>query len=152
MRFEPKSEAEIEKEIAARGPWPRGSYDFEVATAGDDVSSKGNDMIVLELLVYNPEGETKKIKDYLLASNMPKLRAASAACGMLDKYDNGYLTAENFIGRSGQVKLKVKKDNTGQYPDKNEVDDYVASSTAVTPPPRKESVATGALTDDEIPF
>ena len=55
-----------------------------------------------------------------------RLRHAAAACGLLDKYLNGILSDDDFVGRRGKLKLTIEKGTKG-YPDKNVVADYVCS-------------------------
>lgn len=141
MKFTPKSE----KDLAEDGLWPVGEYGFEVLSdiklgekvyATCDRTSKvkpdgsgGNEMIQLVLKVYNSEGNHRVIIDYLLESIAYKLRHAADACGLLDKYESGVLSAEDFLGKSGTLKLKVGKPN-GDYAAKNEVQDYVTGKRA----------------------
>ncbi|MEM7617030.1 MAG: hypothetical protein AAF195_01455 [Pseudomonadota bacterium] len=41
----------------------------------------------------------------------------SKACNLLSKYQQGSLFAIDFENRSGRLKLGIKKDKNGQYPD-----------------------------------
>jgi len=157
MRFQPKTDAQIEEERAkALGVWPIGVYDFEVSGAVDEISSKGNEMITLTLFVYNRDGERKTIKDYLLESIAYKLRHAAASCGLTAQYDRGELQATDFNGRSGRLRLGIEKDTSGGgYPDKNKVQDYEkAAPVASRPASARKPVPAGAGSDldDSIPF
>lgn len=126
MKFQPKTE----KEIAEANLWPEGEYGFEVTEANDTASKKGNDMIKLKLRVYNAEGAFKFIDDYLLESMAFKLRHCASTCGLLDVYEGGSLLASDFVGKNGFVKLKITKDETGKYADKNDVKDYVVKGVS----------------------
>lgn len=169
MQFVPKSE----KEIAESGMWEPGVYGFEVIdevtfgtktiVTSDSQSEKGNDMIVLVLKVYNDEGQFKIIVDYLLESIAYKLRHAADACGILDKYESGSLCADDFKGKSGNLKLRVgkpttKKDEDGkvikEYAAKNEVGDYVTEKNGEkTELPNKAATKKGDdPLADYIPF
>lgn len=149
MKFTPKTE----KEIAEENLWPAGEYSFEITEAEDTVSSKGNEMIELKLKVYNEEGNFKILSDYLLEAIAYKLRHAAEVCGLLDAYNSGVLLASDFVGKTGYLKLKIDKDKTGKYPDKNGVGDYItersksSNGAAKSPPPRKADIQ-----DDTIPF
>lgn len=157
MRFQPKTETEIQHERdAALGVWPKGSYDFEVVHAVDTVSKKGNEMIEMHLAVYNTDGDRKTIIDYLLESMAHKLRHAAEACGVLDDYDRGAIVAEKLIGKSGRCKLDIEKDRSGNnYPDKNRIADYEKPRGigGITRPAAaaRQKVAAGDI-DDDIPF
>lgn len=152
MKYEPKSEEALEKErqdAINASLLPNGEYDFEVLQVSDKASSSGAEMITLKLNIFDSEGNGRIIFDYLTAAMGYKLRHAANACGLLDIYESGALTAESFEGRAGKVKIKTQKGNKDYPNPKNVVDDYVKRD--VQPP--KETVATGALPlDDEIPF
>jgi hypothetical protein len=164
MRFTPKSE----KEIHEMGLWPAGEYGFEILDqtmfggnayfTDDKVSKSGNDMIQLIVKVYNQDGQFRIVIDYLLESLAFKLRHAAVACGLLDKYESGELKAADFVGKSGNLKLKVGKEQNG-YPAKNEVADYIVhgigdpqAPAGFVPPPKAPTAADGRPLDDEIPF
>ena len=132
MRFTPKSEEEL------RTLLPAGDYQFEVRRAENKTSKKGNDMIELMLLVYGDAGETVPVNDWLVPGTQMgdrKLRHFCHSAGLEELYDNGDLNYQDCIGRSGTVKLRVKKDASGQYPDKNEVADYVVPKSEPAPEP-----------------
>lgn len=158
MRFSPKTQVEIDQEIAKFAAWPRGSYDFEIAGAIDDVSKNGNEMIVLDLVIYNSHGDKKKLKDYLVEAMPVKFRHLCHAVGLHDAYEGGIVAAHDFIGRTGKVTLQIEKKDP--YPEKNVVQDYVpaerssASQASARPAAaaRQKAPAGGGDLDDEIPF
>lgn len=142
MQFKPKSE----KEISEENLLPNGEYDFEVTAALDAKSASGNEMIKLQLNVFDDNGNLRIIFDYLLESMAFKLRHAADACGVIDKYESGSLVADDFMGKTGRLKLAIQKDKTGDYPDKNTVRDYIKREA--------EGVIPAGLPalDDTIPF
>lgn len=145
MKFEPKSE----KEVSNANLLPLGTYDAEVGTAEDKVSAAGNEMIKLDLSVYDATGKTHFVYDYLLEALAYKLRHAAEACGLLERYEAGNLEAEDFIGKTCKVKIKVQVDKDGKYPDKNVIQDYVIPAKKV------QSISKDAIEemlDDEIVF
>lgn len=155
MKFQPKTD----KELAEMNLWQPGNYSFEIieqANLGQDfirtedrISKSGNDMIQLVLIVHNDNGGFRIMRDYLMEAMPHKLKHASETCGLLDKYETGELSAHEFVGKSGTLELKIEKDKSGQYPDKNAVRDYIVNNdTDITPLPAKDS----ADIDDEIPF
>ncbi len=122
MQFKPKTE----KELAEAGLLQPGKYPFEVIEAKDTISkASGNDMIALKLRVFDGARQ-QIINDYLLESVAHKLRHACDVMGLLEDYNSGELKADSLVGKSGWVKIAIKKDKTGQYNDSNEVKDYVA--------------------------
>jgi len=161
MKFQPKTQAEIKaaaNERAGSLLWPRGTYDMEVVNASDEISSKGNEMIKLQLRVFDASGNTRMVWDYLLPSLVEKLAYACEALGLTSQYDAGDLSASDFEGKTGQVVLYVQKGTDG-YADKNAVAGYVRPTTAMplfkwNPPPKDKPVMAGASSDldDEIPF
>ena len=153
MRFQPKTEAEI----AAAGLWPVGEYDFEVKDASEETSSSGNDMIKLQLNVFNASGDKITVFDYLVHTEKSayKVRHFAEATGMLPQYQRGDLEAIDCVYKTGRCKLAITKDKTGQYPDKNSVSDYVKAVVAASlPAPRRPAMANAGPRDidDEIPF
>jgi hypothetical protein len=120
MKFKPATE----EDIAAKRVWPKGVYDFHIADAEEKLSaSKGNPMIELTLEIAR-DGETRVMKDYLLAQRPEKLWHAAIACGVQDKYDAGFLSEDDFLGKHGRLELGIQKSK--DYPAKNVVRDYVS--------------------------
>ena len=123
---QPKSEAQI----ITDGLIPaRSICDIEVIEATDSTSkSSGNDMIVLKLKVFH-DGKTKVLTDYITfgQSNAEefKQRRACDTFGILNAYNSGKLFASDFEGKSGQAKISVQTDKTGNYPDKNAIGEYL---------------------------
>lgn len=150
MKFKPLSD----KEIAEMNLWPEGVYGFEILAATDEVSKSGNEMIKVKLAVFNNEGRQTVLFDYLLESMAFKLKHIAKVTGNLEKYDAGVLLAGDLVGKTGNLKLKIQKDKTGQYPDKNVVADYVVSETAIDPQaPLPAGKSNGAdIESDSIPF
>ncbi len=148
MRFNPQSNEELEKKAEERRTrllMEPGIYDFEVAQAQDTVSKSGNDMIKLQLKVWDKDGNERFVFDYLLEAMEFKLRHFAESVELLDLYNAGEMFAPDCVGRCGKVELLVEKgarkpDGT-MYPDKNTVKDYVPSLAKIELP-----------FDDTIPF
>ena len=96
-------------------------------------AAAGNEMIVLSLRVFNEQGRSTIIKDWLLEKIAYKLRHACEACGLLEAYMSpGLLTGvEDFVGKTGKVKLKIQPAAAEPYPAKNSVSDYVTEDLAL---------------------
>lgn len=120
MKFTPKTEAEV----SAFELFPVGEYDFDVIKAADVVSSKGNEMIKLELDIYAANGNKTRVFDYLLEALAYKLKHFCDCVGLSKAYEEGKLNAEMCMGKAGRCKLGIQKDKNGEYPDKNVVNDY----------------------------
>jgi hypothetical protein len=152
MRFTPKSDKELAEEKLA----PEGEYGFEVSGAVDKQSKAGNDMIELTLRIYKPDGNFFLLSDYLMEAMLYKISHACRACGIYEKYESGNLVAEDFIGKTGRLKLGIQKDKTGQYPDRNAVKDYIVpkDGESFTPPKDNldKTLSKNDDMDDEIPF
>lgn len=123
MKFQPKSE----KEISEAGLLPVGEYPFEVVEAEDTISKSQNDMVALTIKVYDLEGVGHTVFDWLVDTDKAayKTRHFAEATGLLPNYETGNLPADVMVGRSGYCKVVVRKDTTGQYPDKNGIADYI---------------------------
>lgn len=146
MKFEPKTEAEInEQRLLAPG-----EYDYEVQAAKDHVSSAGNESIKLTLRVFGNDGKVL-VDDYLggTAKMAWKLRHYAESCGLLSKYESGEISPEDCEGRTGRCILDIqgeRKSESGQmFRAKNTVKDYV--------PVEEGTVSTQVpLESDDLPF
>jgi hypothetical protein len=129
MRFEAKSENELRRENLI----PAGEYGFEVLTAEDKRSAKGNDMIALKLIVYLSDGSQRHVYDWILEAFSFKLRHFCEVTGLIEHYNAGRLCAADCVGRSGKVKLGINEDKSGDYPPSNKVLDYVVAKGNAQP-------------------
>lgn len=135
LAFKPKSEQEIREAQLA----PKGDYDFDVLEAKDGVSKSGNPMITLKLGVFNGDAMRWHITDHLVAAMEAKLRHFADTTGLLGRYEMGLLSAQDCIGRAGRVRLVIEQDETGKYPDKNTVRDYVVRPAKALAAPKEEA-------------
>jgi hypothetical protein len=144
MEFKPKSEKEIMESNLA----PEGDYDFNILAAEDTVSKSKNAMIKVKLGLYSGESIRWHIFDYLVPAMEAKLRHFCDSVGLLSQYEAGTLCAEDCKGRAGKVRIIIKSDKSGQFPDKNEVKDYVlrAAKPLTKPEPKPVEEA------DDVPF
>ncbi len=136
MNFTPKTE----EELALENLLPAGEYDFEVISAEDARSSKGNDMIKLKLRIFHDESE-RQVFDYLMEAVHYKLKHFCDAADLAREYESGVLKASMCNGRAGRLRLAIEKDKTGQYSDKNAVKDYIPASAPVVSMPRSARAA-----------
>ncbi len=143
MRVTPRSEQELQESLVM----PKGIYKFEVASAEEAVSKSGNEMIKLQLRIWDKEGKVHILYDYLLDSLPFKLRHFAEYVGLIEKYNMGGINAEDCLYKSGSVELMIQeaKDN---YPMKNAVKDYVKTDrSAKVSPPNNDLPF-----DDDLPF
>jgi len=151
IQLSDKTTEELKKEVQESGLIPKGticdftvleqvSFGSKTIRTEDATSKKGNEMIVLVLNVFHGN-QTKTIVDYLTSGNPRmefKLRHAMSACGV-DGADG--VSAKDFIGKSGKVKIGIQKSEDAQYADKNTAQDYI-----------EKGVAVDVALDDEIKF
>lgn len=162
MKFTPKST----DEIAESGLLPDGDYDFEVSKAEEATSKAGNEMLTLDLKVFNGDGSFRTVRDYLVSSDggLRKIRGFAASVGLLDHYEQGDFGPFDILNAAGRC--KIGKDANPGYEPKNKVAYYldpskaksgVVSAPTVRQPARKPAPAgaggfnPGDL-DDDIPF
>ena len=126
MKVTPKTEQQAQEE--KNGPlFPDGEYAFDILTAEEKTSKAGNEMLVLTLKVFGPEGKTKLVNDYLMDGTMAfKLRHCAVATGNEEHYTAGNLEPAQFIHKTGHVVLKTRAAK-GDYAAQNVIADYVVS-------------------------
>ena len=126
MNFKPATE----DEIAANGVWPSGPYAFVILEAEEKVSaSRGNPMLELRLEISRRDGKKRYVRDYLLPQRQEKLLHAARVCGVLETYNAGQLVPDDFIGKSGKLRLGVQRSRG--YPPKNVVEDYLTTTNGL---------------------
>lgn len=145
MRFNVKSD----EELAVMNLVPDGQYQFEVIKAEDTQSKSGNDMIKLQLKVWDLEGREHTIFDYLLEAMPKKLKHFAKHLGLIAKYESGELLADDCVGKCGTLDLVIQEDKTGKYPPRNSVADYVEKKDFVN---HGSTVKEDDLFNDTIPF
>lgn len=131
MKTTPRS-AEEAKRASTRTLLKNGvSYLALIAEAADTESRRGNSMIAMLLLVQLPDGEERELRDWLVDAPAcaEKLRSAVVAVDALQAYENGSISAEDFAGRTVQIRVGIEK-RRGQ-PDRNYVESYRAASSSV---------------------
>jgi hypothetical protein len=145
MDFTPETEEEIDKALTLA----EGVYDFEVSTATDKLSSKGNPMIAVVLRVFAPDGTKRLVNDWLLpapALSKKKLARFCRSVGLTAEYDAGKVSAADCEGRAGKVVLK--HETTEQYGTQLRVDTYDPATGAK---PRPVASPAAAATPAPIP-
>ena len=149
MEFKAKTEAELIEDSLA----PAGEYDFQVLSAVEKISKKGNPMMEIKLGLFRDGTLKNHVFDYLLESFPKKLRHFCAAIGMIRSYEEGKLEAARCVGQVGRAKIIIRKDDPS-YPPSNAVADYIAAD-ASKPAPKPVPVpaaATKTEEKDDLPF
>lgn len=149
---------------------PNGDYDFEVVKATEKTSSSGNDMIELQMRVWDAAGKPRMVFDNLVAVETMewKTRHFAECCGLLETYEAGSMTVEDCLDRAGRLSLDTQKERTEgdkTYKARNRVKDYltIAAATVAKAVPKsfkakdagQKSATTAPVLDDdgaEIPF
>jgi hypothetical protein len=150
MKHTPMSD----EELAKQGLLEPGIYDFEVASAEDKVSSKGNDMIELKLNVYDADGSIRPIRDWIMPQMAKKFKHFHNACGMMDKYDSGSLVASDVVGKAGKCMViqKPYTNKDGLNLVSNGIDDYVKRDNLEVYAKASTKSVADTLEGDDIPF
>jgi len=157
MEFVPKTREQAEEE--SKFPvWNAGIYDFEVKQAVAQESKAKNPMIKVTLSVFNDEGKTQVVFDYLMAAFPLKLIDACDCMGLSTEYQNGCLEPYHLEGKTGKLRLNIKpkstdKESGKEYPERNEVNGYVVGELSSRPSSTEGHPAFDDVPiDDDIPY
>lgn len=109
-----------------------GEYDFTVLYSQRKISRAGNPMCQLQLQIWDREGCSRLINDYLVFSSVPlNIKKVSHFCksvGLDEQYDKGNIQ-EDLSGLNGKCVIGIDEEepnpNGGFYPKKNSVRDYL---------------------------
>ncbi|CAB4128250.1 Protein of unknown function DUF669 [uncultured Caudovirales phage] len=140
-----------------------GIYDAIVVASIDKVSSSGNPMLDMTLQVFDANGKSRDVRDFLVFTKamMWKIIHFSDSAGLLTQYMSGKLCSEVAVGNRVQVKISVEEGGEipqdklkgkpvgSKYPDKNKVEDYIKKSDQK---PLEQKVEDDPFADDDIAF
>lgn len=127
-----------------------GEGQFEVMNAIEKTSAIGNEMIELQMKVWDKKGKQALIYDYLVSIAQWKIHHFLKSIGSLENYLAGDLAAHSLIGSTGTLMLKIEKDP--KYGEKNKVADYIEVVGTSKSPQLTVFENVIGKTDDEIPF
>ncbi len=116
-----------------------GEYDAVITVSHDKQSSTGNPMMDVTLQVFDDQGKSRDVRDFLVFTKtmMWKVIHFADSAGLLTQYEQGKLCSEVAVGQRVRVKINIEeggeipadklkgKPAGSKYPDKNKVDDYV---------------------------
>lgn len=120
-----------------------------IETAVEKVSKSGNEMIEAGFKVYDQAGKQPIIKHYFV-STAPGMFKKLCKVLSLD-FESGCVSAESLVGKNLFVKIKIQKDETGRYDDKNVIAafaDKLPDGQVNDIVPQKQDLQN----DDGIPF
>lgn len=146
-----------EEELNAFDVIQEGIYDFEVLKSERQTSKSGNPMAKLQINVWDTNGKSTVIFDYLVFSSVKfctrKIKHFCESAGIVEDYLKGNIR-EELERLSGKVHIGVQdimpNPTGGYYPAKNVVIDYVTKDNAShsgAPKPESEE-----FLNDSIPF
>lgn len=153
--FTPRSDNEI-NEIKNRRLMADGVYPFVIKDMKTMMSKTNKPMIKAIHSVYDNTGMERMVTDYLLLTDemIFRLKHLCDTTGLEAEYATGNpeKICEAAIGRSGEVKIGIRKGNLRDdgtlFDDQNIVKDYVKQKKS----DQKQSVANEAPLYDDIPF
>lgn len=130
MKVTIRSDAEAAK-ASRRTLLRSGSYDALIREAVEKELKRGNEMIDVSVVVYDGEGGEREFRDFLTNTTLGalKLRHACEAVGALAKYESGDISATDFAGSNVRVKIGTEKRRG--WPDRNIIEDYLATASVV---------------------
>jgi hypothetical protein len=143
MQFPSKPETELYNLL------PPGEYNFYVKDALETFSkSSGNDMIKVTLVVIDAQGKEHTVIDYLLESQLYKIKHICDTTGLKDAYQEGNLTPELLIGKVGVAKIIIDEpEEDSPFRPKNVVKDY-----SKFPPKSSDPQKQDEFINDDIKF
>ncbi len=141
---------------------PDGEYEAVIDKSEDKISSSGNPMMDMHLSVYDKEGRTHSVRDFLVFTKgmMWKVIHCAESAGILSEYESKKFCSATIHGRNVRVRVVTEKGSLipdeklngkapgARYPDKNKVEDYVINSGKAEPVVVKDE----SFDDDELPF
>src|SRR3954453_13354936 len=84
-----RSDSEVLDAARKAKPLPNGQYEAEITEAVDSISKRNREMLVLNVTVYGPDGDTRTIRDYLTDAALvaSRFRRLCEACSVIDRYN-----------------------------------------------------------------
>ncbi len=140
---------------------PEGEYDGVVVSVLDKMSSTGNPMADMNVKVFDKEGNSHDLRDFLVFTNkmLWKIKHFCDSAGLQKMYEDGGFTPMSALNQHVRVIVSIKigdeipHDKLGtrspgtRYPDKNTIIDYVVSGVRVS-----NAVGSDVFVDSDIPF
>lgn len=141
-----------------------GDYEAIIDDSVDKISqNSGNPMMEMTLSVYDENGKSYSVKDYLLftSSTMWKTIQCAASANVMNEYNSNKFCSDIIRGRSVMVRVSIEKGSEipidklkgkphgSRYPDKNKIQCYLLRDNKKFNVPKQEDVP---FNDDDLPF
>lgn len=126
---------------------PSGVYDATVESAVDKVSTKGNEMLEMTLVLHGTDGRKGRAFDYLVATEGGAWKIAQFCVAAGIDYGIGVVMPDRAMG--AYVRCTVDVDDNPKYGKKNIISGYLGPALARQPSVDAETYADN---DDDIPF
>lgn len=137
-----------------------GIYDALIVSATEKTSSTGNPMLDMMVSVYDENGRSHEIRDFLVFTDKMTWKAIHCAdsAGLSKEFEGGKFCSELIEGRPVKVKINIEQGGIipedklkgsafgARYPDKNKIEDYIKKDTL------SESGNSANIDDDDVPF
>lgn len=141
---------------------PEGEYEAVIDKSEDKISSSGNPMMDMHLSVYDSEGRTHSVRDFLVFTKgmMWKVIHCADSAGILSEYESKKFCSATIHGRNVKVRVVTEKGSLipdeklngkahgSRYPDKNKIEDYISNTGNIS----QNVVKDNSFDDDQIPF
>jgi hypothetical protein len=132
---------------------PPGEYDLQVVDS--DAEDKGKGTVVK--LVFEVIGKPGRLWDYFNLTNEVSCRRLKTLATYAGHRNPNHINdTEELHGLQVRAKIKIEKDDTGQYPDKNKISAYLPPATgqATTPtmPTAPGATATQSVSKAKMPW
>jgi Protein of unknown function (DUF669) len=142
---------------------PEGEYNAVIVRSEDRQSSSGNPMMDMTLDVYDFEGRTHTVRDFLVFTKpmMWKVLHCAQSADVLPEYQQQRFCSNTVINKGVKVKIGIEegrlipedklkdKPPGSKYPSKNKVLDYLKRTTQDK---ISEYVNKYEVDDEDVPF
>lgn len=130
MRFTYKTEEQLQQE---KPMLAEGGADFEIKTAEEKVSKNGNPMIECKIQVWDKNGASGVIFDYIVSNLSFKIKSVCDSIGHPEWYaPNVDLEAQALVGQTGKCFLKLERSQDVQYPPRMKISYYIEAQEETT--------------------
>lgn len=160
--YSPQTEEECQK--SRFSILDNGVYEARIEKVETKQSSKGNPMIVADLVVFGANGEGQEVKDFLVSTKqmMWKLKHLCDSAGLAKEYMEGHFHPDMLVSRmvKAQIGLQIGsripddklngKAPGSMYPNKNICEDYIEDKTGFESITKKDDAP--FIDDDSLPF
>lgn len=126
-----------------------GRADFQIVAATECLSKNGNNMLKLQVRVWDCEGEEGTIFDYITSNAQWKIKQLLEAVGQGEQYETGEINSHSLENKSGKCVLLINKDP--KYGNQPKIKFYISAHVESELPPfdKKEEVEESK---GDIPF